>query len=94
MPCIRRRRIGWRPTPRSSMMHQHIPSIRSLNALAFDVGTQDVGIAQACERLDQILTDYGIPHTYEAYDGDHLNRIAERIQTHVLPFFTEALAFE
>ena len=46
------------------------------------------------KKLDQVLTDYGITHFYESYDGDHLNRIAERIQTKTLPFFSQNLSFE
>jgi len=48
----------------------------------------------ATKELDQVLTDYGITHFYESYHGDHLNRIAERLQTKTLPFFSQHLAFE
>lgn len=48
----------------------------------------------ATKMLDQVLGDYGIPHEYESYEGDHLNRIAERLQTKVLPFFSRHLAFQ
>jgi enterochelin esterase-like enzyme len=75
-------------------IHQHIPNLKRLKAIAFDVGTRDMGIVAASKVLDQILSDYGIPHTFETYDGDHLNRIAERIQTKMLPFFSEHLSFE
>lgn len=75
-------------------IHQHIPSLKRLKAIAFDVGTQDMGIAAACKVLDQILNDYGIPHTFETYEGNHLNRIAERIKTKMLPFFSQHLSFE
>jgi hypothetical protein len=30
---------------------------------------------------------------YEEYDGDHTNRRAERVETKVLPFFSNALSF-
>ena len=33
-----------------------------------------------------------IPHYYEEYEGDHTNRIAERIEMHVLPFFSNNLS--
>ena len=41
-----------------------------------------------------LLEAYGIPHQYENYEGDHINRIAERIRTRTLPFFSEHLEFE
>ena len=65
-----------------------------LKAIAFDEGTGDRAIAQTCRDLGRVLDDYGIPHVFEEYDGDHTNRIAERIRTHVLPFFSEQLEFE
>jgi S-formylglutathione hydrolase len=76
------------------MIHQYIPNLKRLKAIGLDAGTKDVGISGATKQLDQVLTDYGIPHFYESYDGDHLNRIAERMQTKALPFFSTNLSFE
>ncbi len=41
---------------------------------------------------DQILTDFGVTHRFETYDGDHTNRVVERIEQ-VLPFFSSSLSF-
>jgi hypothetical protein len=68
--------------------------LKKLKAIGLDAGTKDMGISGATKQLDQVLTDYGIAHFYESYDGDHLNRIAERIQTKTMPFFAQHLAFE
>jgi enterochelin esterase-like enzyme len=76
------------------MIHQYIPSLKRLKAIGFDAGTKDLGIHAASKELDRVLTDYGIEHSYESYDGDHLNRIAERIQTKAMPFFSTNLSFE
>jgi S-formylglutathione hydrolase len=76
------------------MIHQYIPALKRLKAIGIDAGTKDTGISAATKELDKVLTDYGIEHFYESYDGDHLNRIAERIQTKTLPFFSTNLAFE
>lgn len=76
-------------------MHQYIPELRSLTAIALDSGAQDQGIAQATRDLSAILSEYGIEHFSEIYDpGDHINRIDERVEMHVLPFFTRNLRFE
>lgn len=75
-------------------IHQHIPNLKRLKAIGMDAGTKDVGISAATKELDKVLTDYGIAHFYESYDGDHLNRIAERLQTKTLPFFSQHLVFE
>jgi hypothetical protein len=39
------------------------------------------------------LTAYGIVHSYDSYDGDHLNRVESRFETKVLPFFAVNLEF-
>jgi hypothetical protein len=41
-----------------------------------------------------VLTDNGLANTFEIYDGDHTNHIALRVETRVIPFFSENLAFE
>src|SRR5215468_8149137 len=76
------------------MTHQYIPNLKRLKAIGMDAGTKDVSISATTKELDKILTDYGVAHFYESYDGDHLNRIAERLQTKTLPFFSEHLSFE
>jgi S-formylglutathione hydrolase len=76
------------------MIHQYIPNLKRLKFIGLDAGTKDMGISAATRELDKVLTDYGVAHFYESYDGDHLNRIAERLQTKTLPFFSEHLSFE
>ena len=75
------------------LVHQSIPNLERLDALAFDAGDGDRGIAQASRELHATLEAYGIEHFFEIYEGDHLNRIAERIEQHALPFFTKYLSF-
>ena len=77
-----------------AMLDQHISSIRQLHAIAFDAGDKDKSIAATINLLNEALNGYKITHTFEIYEGDHLNRIAERIETKVLPFFTTNLSFE
>ena len=43
--------------------------------------------------MDQIFTDFGVTHTFETYEGDHTNRVIERIEMKVLPFFSNSLSF-
>ncbi|EON78895.1 hypothetical protein ADIS_0792 [Lunatimonas lonarensis] len=73
---------------------QYILNLKKLKAIALDAGLQDRGISEATKKLHEILESYQIPHFYESYEGDHLNRIAERIQTKVLPFFSDNLMFQ
>jgi S-formylglutathione hydrolase len=83
----------WAANAPLAMIDQYIANLKRLKALAIDVGRSD-GLAPASARLDEILTTYKIPHVYETYDGDHVNRVAERLETKVFRFFTESLRFE
>ncbi len=59
-----------------------------------DAVTQDRGISGSTKRLHERPESDSVPHQFESYEGDHLNRIADRIQTRTLPFFSEHLVFE
>jgi enterochelin esterase-like enzyme len=84
----------WAANAPLALIDQHVSTLKQLHALAFDAGVQDVRIAASIKVLDQILTDYQIVHTYETYEGNHTNRVAERIETKVMPFFSKNLSFE
>lgn len=75
------------------MIDQYIPSLKQFDAIAFDIGLQDGLLAQNRE-LSEVLTAYGIAHSFETYQGDHTNKVAERYGRHVLPFFSRVLDFE
>lgn len=74
-------------------MDQHIQQIKSLKSIAFDAGDEDEPIATSIKMLDSSLNNYGVKHFYEEYKGDHVNRIGERIQQKMLPYFSEQLSF-
>lgn len=84
----------WAANAPLTMIHQFVPSVKKYKGIAFDAGDRDAGIAQTVRALDQVLTDYGIPHTSEIYQGDHVNRIAVRIETKMMPLFSANLAFD
>jgi S-formylglutathione hydrolase FrmB len=94
----------WAANAPLAMIHQYIPNIRKYRAIALDIGDRDMVVNASNENeefmlkpsrdLDRILTEYGIEHTFEIYDGDHTSRIPERVETKVLPFFSRNLAFE
>jgi enterochelin esterase-like enzyme len=85
----------WAANAPLAMVHQYIPSLRTYDAIAVDAGAQDLGdIAATVRTLDQILKDYDIAHDFEIYDGDHVNRVGQRLETRVLPFFARHLKFQ
>jgi S-formylglutathione hydrolase len=73
-------------------LDQHIKDLQRLKGLAFDAGDQDQPIASNIKILDEALNAYGVPHLFEIYSGDHLNHIADRIETKVLSFFSKNLS--
>jgi enterochelin esterase-like enzyme len=83
----------WAANAPLAMMDQYLPNLKRLKAIAFDAGNKDAGIAAAITVLDKALNGYDVPHFFEIYNGDHLNRIADRIAEKMLPFFGENLSF-
>lgn len=73
-----------------AMIDQYIGNLRR-QRIAFDVGDQDTNIAANLTELDRVLTTYRVPHTFEVYEGNHTNRIPERFEKEVLPFFSAHL---
>jgi S-formylglutathione hydrolase len=85
----------WAANAPLAMVHQYIPSLRKYDAIAIEAGDQDLGdIAATVRTLDQILKDYGIAHDFQIYEGDHVNRVGQRLETKVLPFFSTHLKFQ
>lgn len=72
---------------------QYLPALRSFKAIAMDVGLQD-GLAGSNMQMDALLTQLGIKHTFETYEGDHTNHVKDRVEQKVMPFFTGNLSFE
>ncbi len=73
------------------IIDQYVHNLRQLKAIGLDVGIYDFGMSGPTKTLHEILESYDIPHVFETYEGDHVNRIAERMGTKVLPFFSEHL---
>ena len=84
----------WAANAPLAMIDQYIPNLKKLHAIAVDAGAQDTGIDATVRTLDQVLSQYGIPHAFEIYEGNYINRIAERLETKVLPFFSSNLSFD
>jgi S-formylglutathione hydrolase len=74
------------------MVDQYVPSLKQYRAFAMDVGNEDT-LGGANKDLDQSLTRLGIVHTFEVYDGNHTNRVRERFEAKVIPFFSQHLSF-
>lgn len=75
-----------------AMVRDYAANLKRL-AIAFDAGTadgfKDIPIRSA--ELDSLMTELGIRHSFELYNGGHGDHIRSRIETEVLPFFSKAL---
>jgi S-formylglutathione hydrolase FrmB len=74
------------------MVDQYVPGLKQYRAIALDVGDADP-LGAANLDLDRALTRLGVSHTFEQYEGDHTNRVRERFEADVLPFFSRQLVF-
>jgi S-formylglutathione hydrolase FrmB len=74
------------------MVDQYVPNLKKYRAIAMDCGLQD-GLVASNKQLDEALVRLGVAHTFETYEGDHTNRVKERFETKVLPFFSQNLTF-
>ncbi len=82
----------WAANAPVSMIDQYVGGLRKLKGMAIDMGDRDMLMGGAKE-LDRMLTERAIGHTFEIYGGDHTNGVSERMEKHVLPFFSRGLVF-
>ena len=81
----------WAANMPLTTLDQYIGNLKQLHAIAFDAGNKDADIAASLKVLDAELNKYNIAHSFEIYDGTHVSRIAERIETRMLKFFSDNL---
>jgi len=82
----------WRENSLLPMMDKYGNNLKKYAAVKFDVGTMD-NLLATNQQIDAAMTKQGIRHTFETYEGDHNGKIAERLETKVMPFFSSVLAF-
>jgi pimeloyl-ACP methyl ester carboxylesterase len=71
-------------------------NLLKLKGIVVDYGIYDdlAWIPKGSEYYGKQLTAAGIPVKVESYDGNHFNRLSERIGEQMLPFFSTLLQFE
>jgi hypothetical protein len=77
-----------------SLIRSHTGNVRSLRGICFGWGKEEINEIEQAQIISQVLTDLGIPHVFETYEGGHNDNVPGRIETRILPFFAEVLAFE
>ncbi len=84
--------VKWAANSPVAMLDQYVPNLKKYTAIQLDIGLQD-GLITSNEVFVARLQRFGVPHTYLTYEGDHGNRIPQRLEEHVLPFFSQHLSF-
>lgn len=82
----------WRSSLPMAQLPAHRDALLRMRAITLDYGTADqfAHIAVTTPQFSRELARLRIPHRLDVYDGDHREKIPERLRTHVLPFFAAA----
>jgi len=83
--------VKWAANSPVAMLDQYVPNLKKMKAIALDIGLQD-NLITGNRLIVERMNAFGIANTFETYEGDHGNRIAERLEQKVLPFFSRHLS--
>ena len=83
----------WAANAPLAMVDQYLGNLKRMRGIAADAGDMDNQIAGTVRTLHEMLEANGVPHLFEIYQGNHVNRISERVETKVMPFFSTHLVF-
>ncbi len=78
----------WMANSLMVMLQEYAPNLKKMKAIDMSVGLQD-GLLQTNRDMDEALTDAGITHHFETFEGDHNGQVGINFETKVLPFFSE-----
>ncbi len=82
----------WTANAPLAFFDQYVDGLRQYRAISIDVGDQD-GLRVDTAKLHDVLDKYGVANRFEVYEGTHTSKVADRIQNHVIPFFSQTLCF-
>lgn len=74
----------------TEMVSKYARQLKRYSAITMDIGLKDT-LLGGNVAMDAALTRSGVPHTYETYEGDHTNKVPERFEKQVIPFFARQL---
>jgi enterochelin esterase-like enzyme len=83
----------WAANAPLAFVDQYIDNLRQYHAIAMDVGDMD-GLRVDAAKLHDVFDSYGLVNSFEIYHGTHTSAVADRIQNHVMPFFSQNLCAE
>jgi S-formylglutathione hydrolase FrmB len=68
------------------MLPQYVPALKALEAIRVEVGDKDFLIGDDT-LMHEELDRFGVAHEWKVFEGDHGNRVHDRIRSELLPFF-------
>lgn len=81
----------WQANIPTYMADQFVTNLRRLRGIAFDAGTQEADIQRSNRQFAEALKRMSVEHTFEVFEGGHTDKVRERIETKMLPFFSRTL---
>jgi len=75
----------------ASDLEKYASNLNAYYGIAIDIGAADP-MVERNRQLHASMTKVRIAHLYEEYDGDRSNRLRDRLEWNVLPFFARNLA--
>lgn len=82
----------WMANSLMVMLQEYAPNLKKMRAIDMNVGLQD-GLLQTNRDMDEALTDAGVRHHFETFEGDHNGQVPMNFENKVLPFFSQELVF-
>jgi enterochelin esterase-like enzyme len=74
------------------MVSQYAPQLKRYKRIRLDAGLQDNISNNGTRLTSEALLRVGVAHDYETYEGDHMNKVPERFEKLVVPYFAQELA--
>lgn len=76
----------------SVMVSQYAPQLKSYKHIRMDAGLQDPISNGGTKLTHEAMLRVGVAHDYETYEGDHMNKVPERFEKLLIPYFARELA--
>ncbi|HXD30345.1 MAG TPA: alpha/beta fold hydrolase [Pyrinomonadaceae bacterium] len=85
----------WRSHMPLYTIDENKANLMKLRGIFFDYGTKEEfsHVKIASQLFSKGLAERNIPHGLEVYDGTHVSKIRERVESRLMPFFSEKLDF-
>jgi enterochelin esterase-like enzyme len=75
----------------AAMVSQYAPQLKRYKRIVMDAGLQDPISNNGTRLTHEAMQRVGVPHEYQTYEGDHMNKVPERFEKLVVPFFAKEL---